>query len=94
VPVELQSTLWIACDAADQALEDVGEDDINAWIARYPLAEDVRIERPERVDAAVARLVSLIGETAEQLLPYATVDAFVEELASDPDTSESGPTRR
>ena len=90
-PVELQSTLWIACEQADRALEDLGEEDLVVWVLRDPLDDTVTIERPDQVAAAIGDLMTRIARTAEQLGAYLSVDAFVEQLSSDPETSENAP---
>jgi len=90
-PVELQSTLWIACDGADQALDDLGEEDVVAWVWRDPLDDIVTIERPDEVPAAIGDVMAQVSRTAGQMGAYLSVDAFVEQLAGDPETSESAP---
>src|SRR3954468_18895885 len=66
-PVELQSTLWIACEEADQALADLGEEDAVAGVSRDPLDAEVTIERPDRVPTTVSEVVTRVGRTAEQM---------------------------
>src|SRR4051794_30745624 len=60
-PVALQSTLWIACEAADRALEELGEDDAEAWVFRDGLGEGLTIERGDQVQTVVGEAVSRIG---------------------------------
>jgi len=48
-----------------------------AWVSRVPFDEDVVIEGPVGVEAVVEQL----GPVADELLTFATVDAFVTELA-------------
>src|SRR3954452_21155760 len=33
-PVALECTVWIACEAADEALGELGEDDVETWVSR------------------------------------------------------------
>ena len=45
-PVELQTTLWLACDGVDRALDDLGEDEVVAWVSRESARGRRRDRRP------------------------------------------------
>src|SRR3954452_10770519 len=51
--VELQATWWIACEEPDQALAELGEEDLAAWAWRDPLDRDVTIERAGQLPVVV-----------------------------------------
>jgi|GEM_PF-6441506 len=88
-PVLVAAQVTLQCDAVDQALEELGEGDIAAWIVEDPLSEDIAVERPERVEEVAGDVVARIGAAAERLRACATVDAFNEAVATREDTRES-----
>jgi hypothetical protein len=83
-PVVVQALLTMLSEAVDTALEDLGEEDVVAWVTRDPLPADVTIERLDEVEAVVAD----VGAAAGRMLVYADVDRFVEAIETDDDTRE------
>jgi hypothetical protein len=100
-PFVLRAEFWIEdsveamvsvfSPALDQALSQLGEGDVDAWVARDPLDEPVTIESPDQVEEVVADLVRRVDAAAERLRAYADVDAFAEAIAADEDMREGAP---